>query len=190
MTALRRFLLLACCTPGIIGHPARAQEAAAAQNPAATAAQATGAAEQSGDLFPSSGPAQPPPAGRARSSRLLGNKNKRNARATDLIASEADSDPLEVRVAYRRAKTLAMAQDPEMDDLLQRAANAPNAREKRAWLKQYYARLFADVKKIDPSPGLAAHVALLQIIARQRYDPQRRSIAGEEDLANGVTGRR
>jgi hypothetical protein len=197
MTVLTRFLLLAVLGLGIVGQAVRAQDATPpVSSPAAEPDQATDtspAASGSGNLFPETGPAagqQAPLAGRPRPSRLLGNKNKRNARAADILSEEADSDPLEVRIAFRRAKTLAMAQDPGMPELLHRAAAAPTDKAKREWLRQYYDRLFADIRKIDPSPSLAAHVALLTKIAQQRYDPQRRMLAGEEDLVNGRRGRR
>jgi hypothetical protein len=200
MTALRRLLLLAFLGLGTAGPALRAQEpnppAATTPTPAPDQDQSTepGAATLGGNLFPGSGPSlgpdQQPLHNRPRPSRLLGNKSQRNARATDLISAAADADPLDVRIAYRRAKTLAMAQDPGLADLLRRAAAAPTDKAKREWLHQYYDRLFAAVRKIDPSPALKAHVRLLVIIARQRYAPQRRMIAGEEDLVNGSRGRR
>ena len=186
-------LLLAGLGLAIIGQAALAQEPGM-KNPGSTTTEAPFQNTETppgptgdGDLFPSTGPAagQPLPPGRRRPSRLLGNKNQRNARANDLISSEADADPLEVRVAYRRAKTQAMLQDPGLADLLNRAAAAPTDQIKREWLRQYYAELFTQVHKIDPSPALAAHVALLKVLARQRYDPQRRTLAGEENLLNG-----
>ena len=142
-----------------------------------------------GNLFPSTGPQSAPRPGRHQSSRLTGNKTRRGARAEDLLQQEADADPLDVRVAFRRAKTAAMARDPEMAEDLVRAAGASTDREKRLWLRQYYERLFSLVQKIDKSPELAAHVALLSKIAEQRYNPRRRAVAGEEDLVNGRHGR-
>jgi hypothetical protein len=194
MTALRRFLLLASlCLAVIAAGTARAQEPApppeAPDQGTEAAPPAPGAA---GNLFPGATPApgQPTTRNRPRPSRLLGNKSKRNARATDLVSAEADADPLDVRIAFRRAKTQAMLEDPSLADDLRAAAFASTDKLKREWLRLYYTRLYARVEKIDASPGLTAHVALLKVIARQRYDPQRRMVAGEEDLVNGRRGRR
>ncbi len=197
-----RWLLLAGLVLGIAVHGLHAQSPAlpVAASPAAGATPALGddtdqepaPGSGNGNLFPGSGPAvdQQVLRNRPRPSRLLGNKAARNARAGDLIASEADADPLEVRIAYRRAKTAAIEQDPGMNDLLLRADAAPTDKAKREYLRQYYARLFTAVQKIDPSPALSAHLALLKILARQRYNPQRRQIAGEENLINGRRGGR
>ncbi len=80
---------------------------------------------------------------------------------------------------------MAMVRDPGLADLLRNADAAETDRARRAFLRDYYNQLYALVKKIDPSPALAKHVELLSEVARQRYDPQRRMLAGEEDLVNG-----
>jgi hypothetical protein len=107
-----------------------------------------------------------------------------------MAAEKADMDPLDVRVAYRRDKTLVMERDPGLADLLREAAEAPTDNDKRAWLKQYYTRLYAGIRKIDPSPAMKAHVDLIAFVTEQRWNPQRRAVAGEEDLVNGRRGRR
>ena len=98
---------------------------------------------------------------------------------------QADTDPLPVRVAYRRAKTLAMERDPGLGVLLRQADLARTDAEKRQYLQTYYHRLFAEVRKIDPSPAMKSHLDSLQISTGQRYDPKRRAVANEEDLING-----
>jgi hypothetical protein len=193
MKGSRRLLLLLAS----IAIPAMTQRSLHAQAPSAPLAQ--GSPDQADDvaipgtgpgtLFPDSGTAQALQ-NRRRPSRLLGNKSARNARAADLIASEADADPLEVRVAFRRAKTEAILHDPGLVDLQLEASAAPTDRAKRAYLRQYYDRLYAAVAKIDPSPAEAAHLKLLRLLARQRYDPQRRMLAGEEGLVGGRGGGR
>jgi hypothetical protein len=107
-----------------------------------------------------------------------------------MAAEKADLDPLDVRVAYRRDKTLAMERDPGLADLLREAAAAPTDNDKRAWLRQYYTRLYAGIHKIDPSPAMKAHVALIADVTEQRWNPKRRAVAGEDDLVNGRRGRR
>ncbi len=94
-----------------------------------------------------------------------------------------------VRVAYRRAKTTAMARDPALPELLHQAAAARTDVQKRAYLKRYYTRLYAEVSKVDPSPEMKKHVALLSAVSQQRYDPQRRAVGGEEDIVRGGGGR-
>ena len=119
-----------------------------------------------------------------------GQQHRRSQRASDTLLAEADADPLEVRVAYRRAKTEAMVRDPGLAALLQDADAARTDVQKRAVLKVYYTRLFDGVRKIDPSPEMKQHVDLLAHVARLRYDPQRRTVGGEEDIILGGGGRR
>ena len=120
-----------------------------------------------------------------------GGGHQRNGRHHDLLVSQADTDPLMVRVAYRRAKTTALAREPDLAILLHEAAAAGTDVEKRVYLKQYYTRLFATVCKVDTSPEMKAHVDLLMQVAEQRYDPKRREVGGDEDLVNGAgRGRR
>ena len=128
--------------------------------------------------------------GRRGNALLNSGQRRRSTRANDLLGDLADSDPLELRVAYRRAKTTAMARDPGLADLLRSAAAADTDVHKRAFLKEYYTRLYADVRKVNPSPEMQKHVELLGLVAQQRYDPQRRVVGGEEDLIRGGGGRR
>ena len=97
----------------------------------------------------------------------------------------ADNDSLDVRVSYRLAKTQVIARDPGLVQLVRRADAAKSDDEKRVYLREYYTRLFAEVRRVDPSPAMKAHVDLLSQVASQRYAPQRRVVAGEEDLING-----
>lgn len=129
--------------------------------------------------------------GRRRSNPLLNNNRpRRNTRSNDVLGDQADSDPLEVRVAYRRAKTVVMARDPGLAELLHEAADARTDVQKRALLKIYYTRLFAGVRQVDRSPEMKKHVELLGQVSQQRYDPQRRAVGGEEDIVRGGGGRR
>ena len=98
---------------------------------------------------------------------------------------QADTAPLPVRVAYRRAKTIAMEREPSLGTLLKRADDARTDVEKRQILRVYYAQLFAEVRKIDPSPAMKSHVDSLQVSTEQRYEPKRVGVSGEEDLING-----
>lgn len=120
---------------------------------------------------------------------ILGRKSS-SGRQRDTLVDQADSDPLTVRVAYRRAKTLAMVHDPGMADLLHQAAAAGTDVDKRAILKQYYTRLYAGVLKADTSPEMKKHVETLQLVASARYDPKRRTVGGEEDIVLGRGGGR
>ena len=106
-------------------------------------------------------------------------------RVTSQTLGQADTDPLPVRVAFRRAKTLAMERDPNLGTLLRRADQAATDVEKRQYLHAYYLQLFAEVRKIDPSPAMKSHVDSLKASTEQRYDPKRRAVSGEEDLING-----
>lgn len=167
-----------------------------AQDAAPTpATDANPTAAEAADLFPSGG-AQATPApgtgGRAGGGhRNSGGGHGRNNRRHDLLVSQADADPLQLRVAFRRAETIAMARDPDLAVLVRQAAAADTDPEKRVYLKEYYTRLFDSVRKIDPSPEMKAHVRLLTLVAEQRYDPKRREVGGDEDLVNGRgSGRR
>ena len=106
-------------------------------------------------------------------------------RVTSQSLGQADTDPLPIRVAYRRAKTLAMERDPNLGTLLERADRAGTDVEKRQYLHAYYLQLFAEVRKIDSSPAMKSHLAALQASTEQRYDPKRRAVANEADLING-----
>lgn len=146
-------------------------------------------------LFPESGPAAlPATATGARHGRRARGGRRNTQYATDAAVSLANNDPLEVRVAYRKDKTLAMVREPALRDLLLQADAARTDNEKRAFLKLYYTKLYATVRKIDPSPKMKAHVDLLAQATQQEYDPKRRSVSGEDDLAgvgrNGGRNRR
>ena len=106
-------------------------------------------------------------------------------RANSQSLGQADTDPLPVRIAYRRAKTLAMERDPSLGALLRQADLAATDVAKRQYLRAYYRQLFAEVRKIDPSPAMRSHLDALQTSTEQRYDPKRRAVASEEDLING-----
>ncbi len=139
-------------------------------------------------LFPSGTRPNPPattsrgPTRNRRNSLTTGTKQR--GRSLDRTMQKADSDPLAVRIAYRRDKTVALARDPELGELLRRADGSGSDAQKRAFLHEYYTRLFASVRRLDSSPGMQAHLALLAQVAEQRYDPKRRVVAGEEDLLN------
>ena len=119
-----------------------------------------------------------------------GGQHRRGQRVNDMLLADADADPLDLRVAYRRAKTTAIARDPGLAGLLVEANRAETDVQKRAVLKVYYTRLFDGIRKADPSPEMKKHVELLAEVAQQRYDPQRRAVGGEEDIIRGGGGRR
>ena len=120
---------------------------------------------------------------------LLGRK-RNSGRQRDVLVDQADTDPLLVRVAFRRAKTTAMARDPAMATLLQRADAAGTDPEKRAILKVYYTRLYDSIGKIDRSPEMKKHLDTLRQVALARYDPRRRDVGGDEDIVLGRGGGR
>lgn len=120
---------------------------------------------------------------------LLGRK-RNSGRQRDVLVDQADQDPLLVRVAFRRAKTLAMVRDPGMATLLQKADAAGTDPEKRAFLKLYYTRLYDGIGKIDRSPEMKKHLDTLRQVAQSRYDPRRRDVGGDEDIVLGRGGGR
>lgn len=128
--------------------------------------------------------------GQRNNSMLNHTQRRRGTRSNDVLVDQADADPLNVRVAYRRAKTAAMVRDPGLADLLREADGAGTDVQKRAVLKVYYTRLFAGVCKVDGSPEMKKHVDLLAQVSKQRYEPQRRTVGGEEDLIRGGGGGR
>lgn len=141
----------------------------------------------SGGLFPEGDRLNPPTTSRntSRSHRNpLTTGTKQKGRSRDRTLQRADSAPLPVRVAYRRDKTAALARDPELGDLLRRADASGTDEQKRAFLHEYYTRLFASIRRTDSSPDMKVHLALLAQVAEQRYDPKRRAVAGEEELLN------
>ena len=117
-------------------------------------------------------------------------RKKNSGRQHDVLVDLADADPLQVRVAYRQAKTVAMANDPGMADLLHQADAAETDVEKRGFLKEYYTRLYSGIEKADPSPELKKHVDVLKMITEARYDPRRRDVGGDEDIVLGRGGGR
>ena len=141
-------------------------------------------------LFPN-GPRQNPPpnsangANRNQRSKFNTGGSKARGRSRDRVLQRADSDSLEVRVAYRRDKTQALARDPSLIELNHRAETAGTDDEKRLYLRQYYTHLFASIRRLDSSAAMKAHLDLLSQVAAQQYDPKRRAVAGEEDLLNG-----
>ena len=183
MQLFRSFFLL-----GTLAAACALLPCADAQNAAPTpAADANPTAAEAADLFPSNGAqASPTPAaGHGGGHRNGGGGRNRNNRRHDLLVTQADADPLQLRVAFRRAETIAMARDPGLADLLHQADASDTDTEKRVYLKEYYTRLFNSVRRIDPSPEMKAHVGLLTQVAEQRYDPKRREVGGDEDLVNG-----
>lgn len=184
------FVLATVALAALVGA-ARAQEAPPAD---AAPAPVTGAPAA---LFPEAGPAaRPEPPARSRGGgRKAGKRGRRHSQfATDAAVSQANGDPLEVRIAFRKDKTLALAREPGLRDLLLQADAARTDDEKRGYLKIYYTKLYETIRQIDPSPEMKAHVALLAQASEQEYDPKRRSVSGEDDLAgvgrNGGRNRR
>lgn len=185
------FLSVILATCAVLPRAA-AQDETPGTDQTTTDAPASGAS--STDLFPAGGETTPAATGRPNGGTGGGHHNggtHRNGRRHEMLVSQADSDPLAVRVAFRRAETLALARDPGLADLIHEAAAARTDVDKRAYLKEYYTRLFASIRKIDPSKEMRAHVILLTFVAEQRYDPKRREVGGDEDLVNGAgRGRR
>ena len=127
--------------------------------------------------------------GRRAGGGALGRK-RNSGRNRDVLVDLADADPLNVRVAYRRDKTIAMSRDPGMAELLNEAGGAKTDKEKRVYLKEYYNRLYAAVKQVDPSPEMKRHVAILTLVTESRYEPKRREVGGDEDITLGRGGGR
>ncbi len=114
-----------------------------------------------------------------------GRDNTGGGRINNQVLKDADSDPLPVKIAYRRAKTLAMERNPGLAKLAEEADTAPTDVEKRRYLRIYYDQLFAAVGKIDSTPAMKSHLDALKKFTEQRYNPQRRAVAGEEDIVAG-----
>ncbi len=175
--------------PDALPTPAATPQPAAAEPPPYSL-DLPGVSPNGAGLFPD-GPRQNPPvpsadrSGRNNQRGKLLNGSKTKGRALDRTLQKADSDSLDVRVSYRRAKTQVLARDPGLVQLVRRADTAKTDDEKHAVLREYYTRLFAEVRRIDSSPAMKAHVDLLSQVAAQRYAPNRRVVAGEEDLLNG-----
>lgn len=127
---------------------------------------------------------------RANSRRSGGPGGERRRRDANPTLTAAAGDPVEIRIAYRRAETEAK-RDPAFGDLLRRADESHDDEERRALLRSYYTGLFAQVRRIDRSPALAAHVAVLSRAAEQRYAPRRRAGgADEREAGRDRAGRR
>ncbi len=169
--------LLAAAALAAIAGVARGQEA-----PPDDATPAPASPGVPTTLFPDATPGVVPRAHGRHAAAGAHRRGRHSQYATDAAVSLANSDPLEVRVAYRKDKTMAMAREPGMRDILLQADAARTDDEKRAFLKEYYTVLYSTILKIDRSPTMKAHVALLQQATRQQYDPQRRSVSGEDDL--------
>lgn len=171
-----------------------------AQTAPAPAGTPGGNTDNTSTLFPDGGTSPPsstdattPGAGngrrRGQGNGKRGQGNGRTGRKGDVLAARASSEPLEVRVAFRKAKTEALLRRPDLAVIEREADVAPTDDGKRSYLRSYYTQLYSEVKKIDPSPAMAEHVKLLSSIAEQRYDPKRRTIGGDEDLVRGRRGR-
>ncbi len=151
--------------------------------------------DTSSSLFPNGGvtPAPELEENRQGAGKRQGGKRAKGAktgRSGDVLAARAASDPLEIRIAFRKAKTEALLRHPGLAVLEREANVAPTDVEKRADLRAYYTQLYSEVCKIDPSPTMADHVKLLRAVAAQRYDPRRRTVGGDEDLVRGARGGR
>ncbi len=118
--------------------------------------------------------------------RALGEGRQRGA--NPLLATAA-ADPVEVRIAYRRAETEAK-RDPVFNELLRQADLAHDDEERRALLRRYYTDLFERVRRLNRSPALAAHVAVLSRAAELRYAPKRRVGGVDEQEASRARGGR
>ena len=157
-------------------------------------------------LFPAPDAARPapPPVPATGELRAAGRRGARRGKASNLEGGRASGgrrraaanpalltaagDPVEIRIAYRRAETEAK-RDPVFNDLLRRADLAPDDEERRALLRRYYTELFTRVRRINSSPALATHVAVLSRAAESRYAPKRR-VGGpdENDAGQGRGG--
>ncbi|MBV9657022.1 MAG: hypothetical protein JO295_02820 [Verrucomicrobia bacterium] len=147
------------------------------------------------ELFPSGGPSRRQQTGTSSSTANAASRGNRSGgtsraarrdRFNEPTLNEAAQDPLELRLAYRRARTAAL-RDPRFADLQQQANAARSDEEKRAILRVYYEELFARIRRLDHgTPGMNAHVELLARAAQQRYAPQRK-LGTESQLANTQT---
>ncbi len=182
---------LGCIAASLFPGSAAAQDTTPAA-PSSSATDTTGAT-----LFPSGRTA---PAPELEENRRSGNPNRRGggnvtrglgltaARVGNGLAARAAKDPLEVRIAFRKAKTTVLLLHPELTTLEREAAAASTDVQKRAYLRSYYTQLYAAVRKTDPSPALASHVNLLMKVAEQRYDPKIRGTSGEEEQTRASRG--
>ena len=190
-------ILLAGAVLVLAGRMAAQNESAppAATPPAGSTADVNGGTT----LFPSSGVAAPEleenrAANRAarhgRRGAGRGNGPAQAGRSNDVLANRAASDPVSVRIAYRKVKTQVLLRHPELASLERQAAASSTDTEKRTYLRAYYTQLYSAVKKMDPSPEMVSHIDLLSRIAEQCYDPKRRAVGGDEDLVRGGRGGR
>ncbi len=132
-----------------------------------------------GGLFPGAGSVRRP-AGTPAAARAAQRATRRDRFAAPTL-SQAATDSLGVRLAYRRAKTAALL-DPRFSELLRAADRARGDDERRELLRVYYQDLFARIRRLDRSPALAAHIELLSRAAQQRYAPQR-VLGGESEIS-------
>lgn len=116
--------------------------------------------------------------------RMIGQR-RQPAANPNLVTAAAD--PVEVRIAYRRAETEAR-RDPVFRDLQIRADLAHDDEDRRAILRRYYTQLFDRVRRLNRSPALAAHVATLSRAAELRYAPKRRAGGLDEREAGRNNG--
>ena len=137
----------------------------------------------SGTLFPNAGAVRRPSGtpSSTSTSRAAKRATRRDRFAVPALGQAAE-DPLDVRIAFRRAKTTALL-DSRFAELLRQADRARGDDEKREYLRIYYQDLFARIRQIDRSPALAAHIDILSRAAQQRYAPQR-VLGGESELSN------
>ena len=83
-----------------------------------------------------------------------------------------------------------MERNPGLAKLVVEADAASTDVEKRRFLRIYYGQLYVAMGKIDSSPAMKSHLDALKKFTEQRYNPQRRAVAGEEDIVSGrTTGR-
>jgi hypothetical protein len=137
----------------------------------------------SGSLFPNAGSVRRPlgtPRSSSSSSRAVKRATRRDRFAVPALGQAAE-DPLDVRIAFRRAKTIALL-DPRFAELLRQADLARGDDERREHLRIYYQELFTRIRQLDGSPALAAHIDILSRAAAQRYAPQR-VIGGASELS-------
>ena len=191
-------LLLLMC--GFLGQSARVLAQDETATPPAPPPATTTTSDTNGNtLFPNGGVAAPEleeNRAASRATRRASRGGRRGGlpgqvgRTNDLLTARAASDPITVRIAYRKAKTVALLRYPELNALEHEAAAASTDVDKRHYLRAYYTQLYSAVKKVDQSSAMASHVDLLSRIAEQRYDPKRRVVGGDEDLVRGGRGGR
>lgn len=212
MQRRHRFLvpvLLAVLTGAITATPGSGQTPIPTPAPPAPVTPYTSPAPPpaEGGLFPSPGAARPapPPVPDNQDLRRVKKENARRARrggtgagpfgggskrqAVNPALLTAAADPVEIRIAYRRAETEAK-RDPRFVDLLRRADLARDDEERRALLRRYYTELYVRVRQLDHSPNLAAHLAVLSRAAEQRYAPKHKAGGVDENELGRIGGKK